>query len=518
MLIKTAIRQALSREHSAVDTERISNEQPSVGSGVATFWVYVQNWAARAITLLVFFVLARLLSPEEFGTFTVAMIFVMTGEIFVEHILAHAIIQRDDLTHLHLNSAFWSIITFAAILAVSTFFIAPWYAGLSKNPNSASIIMALIPIFFFMGLSSIPAALLRRRLNYKILARRTVLANIISGITAIVVAFCGFGIWAFVSQLLVFYLVGLIVLWCNETWRPNLSFSFSALRELLGYSGRITFVKVLELLETRGMELIIARAFGVAPLGNYALASKAQQAANQLLAAPLGEALISIFSRQQSNRELLVQLLLSRSVMVVSIIVPAFVFIAATADKFIPLVFSEKWTGAVMTFQILCVLASLRVITYVYVAALQAIGAADAIVRTTIVRLLGCIVSLPILLQSFSIEGAAFGLLFGQILAIPILINYLRNHFCIKISSILVVLVRPLIVLAMTLVVGYLSMLVFAMFLPELYTFFLSLLIGIIVFFVTIVSTVDLVRDNMQALFKKIRSVLEKRLRESRFG
>jgi O-antigen/teichoic acid export membrane protein len=410
-----------------------------------------------------------------------------------------------------LNSAFWAAFFLAIVLVIGVFLMAPWYAELSTEQQSVTpIIRALTPVFIFMSLSSVLAAQLRRRLDYKTLARRTVLANLISGIVAIVAAFCGFGIWTLVFQLLIFYFVSMLVLWRNEPWRPSAVFSIIALRELFGYSGRITFVKILELLETRGIELIIARFTKVEILGNYSFASKTQQAANQLLAAPLGEASISIFSRHQLNRKYLAELMFSRSVISVALITPIFVFIAVTADKIIPFVFGEKWVGAIITFQVLCVLAGLRSVTYIYIAILQAVGAADAIVRITIMRLLGCIIVLPVLITHFSIEGVAFALLIGQVVVIPVVMSYVKNQLDVGICEMLLVLLRPLFILAISLIVLYSAIGIFNNWMPDIFSFVLSLLLSVTIFCILTIHMVDPVKKMSLAFFQKLQNIFKK--------
>ena len=461
--------------------------QTTMSGKAATFWVYVQNWAARCITLVVFFILARLLSPEEFGIFTVALIFVTVGEIFIEQILAHSIIQREKLTQIHLNSAFWAVVVFSVVLAIGVIFIAPLYARLSGSPNAAPVIMALTPIFLFMGMSGIFAALLRRRLDYKTLTRRTILANIISGVVAVAAAFSGLGLWTFVIQLLVFNLVGLVVLWRYESWRPEATFSFTALKELLGFSARITFVKILDLIETRGVELVIARNLGVVVLGNYSLASKTQQTVNQLLASPLGESAISIFSRLQSDREAFLKSVFIRQEIAVALVAPIFVLIAVTADWLIPLVFGDKWMGAVVAFKLLCLLAGVRVVVYIYEAVLKALGAANAVIVMTVIRIFGWLVFLPFLMKSFSIAGVATALLIGQIISIPVGMKFVKDRLDIKMSTMFFVFIKPFLTIVFAVFIGYLSSLLLTGYLSSFTLFILTLLIGIVTFCISLI-------------------------------
>ena len=186
----------------------------------------MQNWIAKGLTLAVFFILARLLSPSDFGVFAIATIMLTLGEVFVEQGLSYAIVQRNQLDDEHISTAFWATLLLGTLLALTALIISRPLAIHFGHPQIAAITSALAPVFVLMALASVPGALLRRELHYKILAQRAMLANTLSGITAIVMAVNGAGVWTFVGQQLVFQTVGLVVLWKNETWRPRFVLSF----------------------------------------------------------------------------------------------------------------------------------------------------------------------------------------------------------------------------------------------------------------------------------------------------
>ncbi|MDR2924684.1 MAG: lipopolysaccharide biosynthesis protein [Azoarcus sp.] len=394
--------------------------QTKANAWMATFWAYAQNWLGRSVTFLVFLILARLLSPEEFGAFAVALLFITLGEVFVEQIFAQVIVQRETLTQLHLSSAFWGAMGLGLILSVAVYLIAPWYAEVFKIKSIEPIIAALSPIFLLMGLSSIHPALLRRKLNYKVLAFRTMFANFISGMTAIAVAFNGFGVWTFVIQLFVFYILNFIVLWCNEPWRPNVVFSFVSLKELFRYSGYIAFTKFIDLVETRGVELIVARILGVTILGYYMLAMKLFQALNQLFAAPLWDSSISILARLQLQRERFLDTLKQKTKFTELYIAPLFLIVFATSDILIPLAFGEKWIAVIVPFQFLCLLGALRAGGFLLVVALQAIGDVSAVVKAGIVRVIVTFISVWLMLDK-GLLGVVLSILLGQFLSILII-------------------------------------------------------------------------------------------------
>jgi O-antigen/teichoic acid export membrane protein/polysaccharide pyruvyl transferase WcaK-like protein len=430
----------------------VSPDQPSspppprkpTTAAQGTFWAYAQNWAARGITLVVFFALARLLTPAEFGAFAVTMVFLTLGEIFVEQLFAHAIVQREALRPEHLNAAFFGALAFGLGLSALTLLGAPVFAWAFAAPGIEPLIMSLSPVFVFMALSSVPAALLRRALDYRTLAHRTAISNLSSGVVAIAAAVAGLGVWAFVLQQLCFHAIGTWILWRHEAWRPSRDVSFPALRALSGFSVRMSLIKLLDLVETRLIELIVGHQMGLVALGNYALAARAQQAATQLLAAPLWESSISVFSRQQSVRAELVASLQQRSLMAAMLIAPVFLFAAASADVLIPAVFGAKWLDTVLTFQILCVLGSIRAVAFLHGALLQAIGEAGASLKVSIVRSAVALCALPLLMRHGT-WGVAACLVVGQLASMPFIFQVIRAKLGLGVLQLMGVVAKPMV-------------------------------------------------------------------------
>lgn len=417
--------------------------RPVASAAQGTLWAYVQNWAARGITLVVFFTLARLLSPAEFGAFAVTMVFLTLGEMFVEQLFAPALIQREQLGADHLDSAFWATVGSAVLCTAGTLLAAPLFARAFDAPGVEPLIMALSPVFGLMALAAIPGALLRRSLNYRTLARRTAASNLISGTVAIGAAVAGLGVWAFILQQLVFQVVGTFILWRNEPWRPRWRFHLGALRELSGFSASMTFIKVLEIGETRVVELVVGRFMGLASLGNYALAARAHQAATQLLAAPLWESSVGAFARQQSDPRSITQSLQQRAILASVLIAPAFLFAAASGELLIPAVFGAKWVGAVTAFQVLCLLGAVRAVCFLYGALLQAIGEAKASVHVAVVRAVVTLCCLPVLLNHGP-AGVAACLLFGQIAALPIIFRVIKQRLGLSSMQLFVNVAKPI--------------------------------------------------------------------------
>lgn len=451
-----------------------------------TFWSYVQNWAARGLTLVTFFVLARLLNPIEFGAFAVAAVFLTLAEVFVEQGLGHAIVQRPILEEKHISTAFWVTLSMGCALALLTFVLARPVSLYFDNVEIGPIAIALTPIFILMALSSIPAALLRRELKYKVLAKRSLLANVISGVVAIVMAANGFGVWSFVGQQIAFHSIGVIVLWKNETWRPRFIVSLVHLSQLGDFSIKMILVKLLDFFETRVIDLVVARQLGLNALGSYSLATRAYQAVVQLIAAPVWESTNSSFARMQQDQNAMRKAFLDMNVFVAIIVVPVFLLMSVTASGLIPGVFGVKWMPSVTTFQVLCLLGAIRAISFISGSLLQAGGRAGLSLGIAALRAVLSFCALYYLI-GYGLVGVACSILIGQILVLPLSYLFIWRFQEIGIDIVLKKIFKPVLVAIFAALVGFVTLKLLLEIMQPLLAGSISLIIGWVMFLTLLV-------------------------------
>lgn len=411
---------------------------------VATFWAYIQNWVSRGLTLVVFIVLARFLSPTDFGVFAIAIVLLTLAEIFAEQGLSHAIVQRAELDDAHRSTAFWVTLLLGGILGLLTLAVSHPLATYFDHPEIAPIMKALSPVFVLMALASVPAALLRRELNYKVLAQRAIWANIVAGITAIGLALSGAGVWAFVGQLLVYHGVSVIILWKNEAWRPRRMVSWHHFTDLFGFSSKVISGKLLDFIETRVFDLIVGYSLGVRELGQYSLANRAQQALTQLVVAPLWDSHGSVLARLSTQVDERKKAFLGAVTFASLVPVPIFLVVAAAAPVLIPTVFGHQWVPSISAFQILAVLGAIRSLVFLNGVFLQAAGFPGRSATTTVIRVGVGLLSLIFLLP-YGIVGVAAALLVGQLVAAPLVFGLAKYSLDIGFQDTLKIVLKPLI-------------------------------------------------------------------------
>lgn len=408
----------------------------------ATLWSYAQSWIARGLGLLCFLLLARLLSPGDFGAFAIAATILTLAETVLDQGLATALIQRRPLRSRHLNAAFWGALLTGALLALAAFACAQPLARWLRSPLIAGLMQALAPALLLMGLTLVPAARLRRSLNYQGLARRALIANLLAGAAAVLAAARGHGAWALVINLWVYQLVSLAVLWRGERWRPRLRFSPAHLRELFAFSGRVTGARLLDYAEARALEFWVARGLGLAALGQYQFAGRTAQAGQQVVAGPLWDSALGILSRLQADNQLLADSLLRLLALAAWLAFVPLALAIAAAPVAVPLVFGDKWRPAVFCLQALLLLAALRTPLFLIGVALQALGDARLALRLTGVRVL-CTLAAVIWLAPRDIATAALALLAAQGVGAVFVLAAARRRLALRLLPLCAALAPP---------------------------------------------------------------------------
>ena len=317
------------------------------------FWSFTQGFGSQFISFLLFLALARLLEPEVFGLVALAAVFIDFIQLFANQGFSDAIVQRAELDSEHLDTAFWVSIGLTSAFTVFGVLFAPTVAALLGEARLAPILVALSFSFPLTGLSSTQQAILQRRMDFRSLAVRTLVAVTIGGVVGLVAALSGAGVWSLVAQTLVGRLAGVLVLWKASEWRPSLRISNSHLKELFTFGIHITGKKVLGFLDTRMDNLLIGYFLGPTILGYYSIAYRILTITIELLTASTSSVLFPVFSQLQGNPFKLRQTFYSVLRYTSALIIPAFSGIVILAPEIVPTLFGADWEPSVELVQIL---------------------------------------------------------------------------------------------------------------------------------------------------------------------
>ena len=198
-------------------------------------WAAVQNWGSQFGALIVFLVLARLLTPEDFGLVALANVFLAFVQVFLNQGFPQALIQRKNLEPEHIDTAFWTNIAVGVVLAIAGMIAAPWVSAAFDRTALTPILRWFSLLLVVSSLVDVQQALLERAFAYRYLAVRSLLGLLISGVVGITLALSGAGVWSLVAQQLIYETVGMLVLWRASDWRPQFRFSMRHFQDLFKF-------------------------------------------------------------------------------------------------------------------------------------------------------------------------------------------------------------------------------------------------------------------------------------------
>ena len=316
-------------------------------------WTAIQNWGSQIISFAVFLLLARLLEPKVFGLVALASVFFAFMQVFLDQGFGEAIIQRQELDREHLDTAFWTNISIGVLLVGSSMVAAGLVAAMFKQPLLTPIIRWLSLSFLFGSLESVQSAILSRKLAFKTLAIRTLLAAFAGGVVGVVMALLGFGVWSLVGQQLTNGLVGVLVLWWSTDWRPRLKISLRHFKELFTYGINVVGINALNFLNRRSDDFLIGYFLGPVALGYYTVAYRILLIITQLMVGTIQRTAMPIFSRLQQEPDRLRQAFYSAIQLTSLFAFPVFLGLFVLAPELVVVVFGEQWRPSIPVMQIL---------------------------------------------------------------------------------------------------------------------------------------------------------------------
>ncbi|MDJ0706495.1 MAG: MOP flippase family protein [Leptolyngbyaceae cyanobacterium MO_188.B28] len=325
--------------------------QKKVVKGV--LWSVIESWGSQAISLIVFFLLARLLSPEAFGLVSMANVFLAFMNVFLDQGFAQALIQCKKLEPEHLDTAFWTNLVIGIVLTSSAFVSADFVANGFNQPLLTPIIRCFSPLFLITSLGHVQRAILERSFDFKAIANRSLLGLLISGGVGVTMAFSGFGVWSLVCQQLTNELVGTFVLWQASSWRPGLKFSRNHFNQLFHFGISLLCLNFIGFFNKRGNDFLIGYFLGPSTLGFYVLAYRVLDVMMQLLVRTTGQVALPAFSRLQEDLEKFRNTFYTSTQLTSLIAFPVFFGLASLAPEVIVILFGGQWQPSIPIVQIL---------------------------------------------------------------------------------------------------------------------------------------------------------------------
>ena len=232
-------------------------------------WRYAERCGAQGIQFIVQIVLARLLTPSDYGIIGLITVFIAIAQVFAQSGLGEALVQRKNADDKDFSTVFYFSIIFSIVLYGVLFLCAPIIASFYNMPQLTAVVRVLGISVIIASVNSVQQAYVQKTMQFKRFFWATLGGTIISAFVGIFMAYKGMGVWALVGQQLANQVIDTIILWITVKWRPKFIFSIKRMKELFSYGWKILCVAVFNTVYGNVYSLVIGKFYSAAELGYY---------------------------------------------------------------------------------------------------------------------------------------------------------------------------------------------------------------------------------------------------------
>ncbi len=389
-------------------------------------WSLASAWGGRIVSTATFFLLARLLAPDEFGIVALATLVIELGQRLMNRGFGAAIVQRKEVTRDDLDAAFWFSLGVGSLLTAISWASADLVADLVGEPTFAPVLRVLSINWMLSAFWVVPQNVLQRELRFAGLTVRRLLSVTISGAVAVGLALAGAGVWSLVAMSLVQSVVSIVVLWTVSSWRPSRRFSRASLVSMRGYASRIVAIEFVGFFAVRGEGLLVGVVLGPASLGFYAVAQRFVIFLNEVFTASIGRVAFPVFSRLQNQSERRLRALRSVIRLTSLLAFPAFAGLAVLAPELVAVLLGPTWEPSVILIQLLAIHGLRSALSYFVSSVIVSTG--DAALQLRVMLIGVCVKAIALLIGiQYGATGVAWAVVISSYLTLPLTFWALRR-------------------------------------------------------------------------------------------
>jgi len=467
--------------------KRCKQEQaPAVGGGDnkltkatlhGAFWAYAATYSSKLMVLISTTILARLLLKEDFGIAGYALVITAYLDIINGLGIGPALIyypKNKETT----NIAFWLGLGMGIILFIIAWFLAPLAGKYFNDLRAVPVTRVLALTFPISALSIVHEAILRKELLFKTKAIPDFTRAMGKGLTSIILALLGAGVWSLIFGQLVGVALSVIAYWRVVPWAPSLRFNFYRAPALLSYGLNIVSVKALGVLLLNTDYLLVGRYLGPASLGTYTLAFRIPELIIGQFAEIISQVLFPIYAKIGNTHELYRQRIFLTIRYVSMITVPIGVGLALVAKPFILTLFSDKWIDAAPIMSAISISYTVEALIYNFGDIYKATGHPAILTKISLIRVL---ILLPALWWTITKLGSllAVGWTVAVVSFIGMMVQLIVAHRILRIPYLMIMeALRPAAIGCISMAVFVAAALFYCSELPPLLQLVLTVSIG----------------------------------------
>lgn len=349
-------------------------------------WSAADNITKMGITFIVSIVLARLLSPDEYGLIGILTIFISVFNAIVDSGFTNALIRKKDASDIDYSTVFYTNLVMSIVLAVALFFCATPIAKFFGRDELIALTQVMSCVVVINALCIVQKARTTKNIDFKTQTKVTLISSLSSGVIGIAMAYLGYGVWALVGQQISAQLLTTIFFWIFNKWMPKPEFSWISFKEMWSFGWKLLVSSLIDTTWKEIYQVVVGKFYSPATLGLYTRAKQFSQMFSSNLTSIIQRVSYPVLSSIQDDK---VRLKSAYKRVIKTTMLPTFVLMfgmAAVAKPMILVLIGEKWLGCVPFLIIICIYGSLYPLHAINLNMLQVQGRSDLFLKLEIIK------------------------------------------------------------------------------------------------------------------------------------
>ncbi len=412
-------------------------------------WTALQKYSKMFIQFVSGIILARLLTPYDYGCIGMLAIFMVLAESFIDGGFGSALIQKKRPTQEDYSTIFYWNIAMAAVLYAVIYFSAPAISRFYDIPLLCSVLRVQGIILFVYAFNIVQRNQLQKTLNFKAISIVTITTAIIALIVTIIMAYHGCGVWSLVAQMLLTAAIPAIVFWFYLKWRPSWMFSCKSFKELFSFGFFMFLTHILNQFGQQVQGLLIGKFYNPSIMGYYSKAHGTEKLASTSISQVLTQVTYPLYAEVQDDKIKLANMIRKLTMTLAYVTFPLMFILLLCAKPIFVFLYTDRWLASVPYFQVLCLAGLAYCLQSVNYQSIAAIGKSRIMFIWTLVKRI-CGIGLMVLgLICWGMEGLLVGVVLGTWFAyfvnIVLVSKYIGYRWWSQLLDILPVLVASIV-------------------------------------------------------------------------
>lgn len=382
-------------------------------------WSTVERFSVQGVQFLIMIVMARLLTPHDYGLIGMLAIFIAVAQSLIDSGFSQALIRKQNRTEVDNNTVLYFNIVVSVLLYLILYVSAPLVADFYNTPQLCPVMRVICLGIIFNSLAVVQRALLTIRIDFKTQAKAALIAAVTSGIVGIIMAYHSFGVWSLVTQQLLNLGLNTGLLWLLSKWRPQLVYSWQSFHELFAFGSKLLASGLLDTIYRNIYPIVIGKLFSASNLGHYTRAQHFSEFPSSNLTGIIQRVTYPVLCEIQDDDTRLAGIYRKFLKLSAFIIFPLMIGLSSVAQPLVNLMLGPQWEFCGQLLHIICFSMMWFPIHAINLNLLQMKGRSDLFLRLEIIKkILG--VSVLCITAPFGLVVMCYGQIFNSLVALII--------------------------------------------------------------------------------------------------